>query len=418
MRSAPWHGFPTPEACTHAGQRYSADFSKGAASGGPSKQNAAPGQKPAAYRRPARMSAPWAGSPCRWGLLLVTLLCLAAATPAADFRQVTAPRAWSWPRDHGRHDGFKLEWWYFTGNVHDSSGRKLGYQLTFFRSAFAPQPTSRPGGWAANDLYFAHAAVSDLSAKKFAFQDLAERGSAGLAGASDQTLDVSLLDWSCKLDGNAIRLKAADRKFAIDLTLTDGTGPVLQGPGGVNPKGPAAGQASYYYSVVRLKTTGTLRIDGNTFIIDGLSWMDHEFSSNALGPHQTGWDWVGLQMDDGSDLMIYRLRSDDGKDDFLSGTLIEPDGKPVYLSAADLTFTGNQPWHSGTSGADYPQRWSVVVRGKPITVQSDMPGQELITTGTTKVDYFEGSATVLDTAGHPIGAGYLEMTGYPAKSEK
>jgi predicted secreted hydrolase len=361
---------------------------------------------------------PWAGRPCygsRIGRLLILLAIIAgsaAAGPAAaDFEQVIAPRAWSWPRDHGRHDGYKLEWWYFTGNVHDSAGQKFGYQLTFFRSAFAPKPATRPSGWATNDLYFAHAAVSDLSGKKFVFKDLAQRGRAGLAGASDRTLDVSLLDWSCKLDGSSIRLKAADPKLAIDLTLADGVGPVLQGPGGVNPKGPAAGEASYYYSVVRLKTAGTLRIDGNTFTVDGLSWMDHEFSSNALGAHQVGWDWVGLQLDDGSDLMIYKLRSDDGKDDYLSGTLIGRDGKPAYLSAADLKFTGDKPWHSDASGADYPQRWSVVVRGRPMTVQSDMPGQELVTTGTTKVDYFEGSATVLDGDGHAIGAGYLEMTG-------
>jgi predicted secreted hydrolase len=350
---------------------------------------------------------------------LIAVVAVVLCVAATDFNSVTSPRDWSFPRDHGRHDGYKLEWWYFTGNVHDSAGRKFGYQLTFFRSAFAPDATSRPSAWGTGDLYFAHAAVSDLSAKKFAFQDLAQRGRAGLAESSDQKLDVSLLNWSCNMDdGGAIKLKADEPAFAIDLGLTDGLGPVLEGPGGVNAKGPAPGQASYYYSTVRLKTRGTLTVDGTRYTVDGLSWMDHEFSSNALGPHQVGWDWVGLQLDDGSSLMIYKLRSDDGKDDYLSGTIIDPAGKPTYLSAADLVFTGGKPWHSDKTGADYPQRWSLTVKGKQLFVQSDMPGQELVTTGTTKVDYFEGSATVLDSAGKPVGTGYLEMTGYADKPQQ
>src|SRR3954468_253095 len=179
-----------------------------------------------------------------------------------EFLTAVAPRDWSFPRDHGRHDGFKTEWWYFTGNVRDAGGRVFGYQLTFFRSAFAPPPpTTRPSPWAMTDLYFAHAAVSDVDGRAFVFKDRLQRGRAGLAGSSDRTLDVSLLDWSAVLGGDGtIRLKAAEADFAIDLACTGGRGPVLQGPGGVNAKSRESGHASYYYSLTRLRTAGTLTV--------------------------------------------------------------------------------------------------------------------------------------------------------------
>lgn len=348
-------------------------------------------------------------------LLLSMNSTLADSTPPA-FEQATAPREWNFPRDHGRHDGFKTEWWYFTGNVRDAGGRLFGYQLTFFRTAFLPQAATRPSPWAMNDLYFAHAAVSDIDGKKFLFKDRLARGRPGLADASDHQLDVNLLDWSAVSDGHETRLKAADKDFAIELTCDSGRGPVLQGPGGVNRKGREKEQASYYYSMTRLPTQGTLSVVGRVFHVEGLSWMDHEFSSNAMSKDQVGWDWMGLHLSNGDDLMIYRLRNHAGSSDFLSGTRIAPDGSPHYLSAADITLEGSEPWTSAASGGSYPQRWKLQVAGlPPMVVASRLAGQELITTDTTKVNYFEGSASVTDEAGRPAGEGYLEMTGY-AKS--
>ena len=345
---------------------------------------------------------------------LACLAFLAAPLLSADeYRQALHERQWSFPRDHGRHDGFRTEWWYFTGNLHDASGRKFGYQVTFFRTAFASNATTRPSPWAMRDLYFAHAAISDLAEQKFVYKDRLERGRPGLAFAADDKLDAVLLDWFTRQKGNDILLHAVERDFAIDLTCSGGRGPILQGPGGVNLKGREPGQASYYYSMTRLKTSGTLALNGHTYQVDGQSWMDHEFSSNALGPNQTGWDWMGLQLSDGSDLMIYRIRSKSGTDDYLSGTHVTPDGTPHYLSAADIQLQGSRPWTSPASGGVYPQRWSLKVAGLPeMIVQSEMPGQELVTSSSTKIAYFEGACEVLDKKGSRVGEGYLEMTGY------
>ncbi|HZK80206.1 MAG TPA: lipocalin-like domain-containing protein [Humisphaera sp.] len=329
------------------------------------------------------------------------------------FSQATSPRDWKFPRDHGRHDGFKTEWWYFTGNLSDDSGRKFGYQLTFFRTAIAPVAATRPSQWAFRDLYFAHAAISDVTGQTFVFKDRMSRGRTGLAESSDKTLDVRLFDWKALLDQNAIHLQANEDSFSIDLSCTGGRAPILQGPGGINAKGRKPEQASYYYSMTRLQTTGILTLGGRQFHVKGQTWMDHEFSSNALSPEQTGWDWFGLSLADGNDLMIYRLRSRTGADDFLSGTLIKPDGTPRYLSAADISLESSKPWVSPASGAAYPQQWAVSVRGLPkFVVRSRIPGQELITSVSTKVDYFEGTAEVLNEKGNAIGEGYLEMTGY------
>jgi predicted secreted hydrolase len=329
------------------------------------------------------------------------------------FDRAISPRDWQFPRDHGRHDRFKLEWWYFTGNLHDTAGKKFGYQLTFFRSAFAPGATSRPSAWRMNDIYFAHAAISNLDAKQFVFKDRLERARPGLAFASDQTMDVSLLDWSAKLEGDVISLAASEKEFAMNLRCQLGRGPILQGPGGVNAKWREPGEASYYYSITRLKTSGTLRIGGHQFTVDGQSWMDHEFSSDPMASNQIGWDWMGLQLKDGTDLMIYRMRSSDGLADYLSGTKITAEGHPHYLSGDQLKITGTEAWTSPISGGKYPQQWKVSVAGEPtLRVISEMPGQELITTSSTKVTYFEGAAEVLDEAGKDVGEGYLEMTGY------
>jgi predicted secreted hydrolase len=344
---------------------------------------------------------------------LLLLLPLVGAAPDEGFTQALHPREWAFPRDHGRHDGFKTEWWYFTGNLHDSVGRSMGFQLTFFRTAFRARGTTRPSPWAMNDLYFAHAAISDLKNQTFTFKDRLQRGRPDLAWASDKTMDVSLLDWSAKLDGKSMRLHAAEEGFVIDLICSDGRGPVLQGPGGVNLKGRQPGQASYYYSMTRLKTAGSLTVNGQAFRVEGLTWMDHEFSSNSLSPDQSGWDWMGLQLSDGTDLMIYRLRTKSGATDYLSGTRITPDGQPHYLAASDISLQGSHPWKSPTSGGLYPQHWALRCTGlPPLIVKSAMPGQELITGSSTKVTYFEGAAIVTDANGKPAGEGYLEMTGY------
>ncbi len=353
-------------------------------------------------------------------IALITLVLVNAAAgepasrPAGEFLQALGPREWSFPRDHARHDGFKTEWWYFTGNLRDSAGRRFGYQLTFFRTAFTASPATRPSPWAATDLYFAHAAITDVEGKAFVYADRIARGRAGYALASDNDLDVMLRDWTLKRQADdSVKLSAADDKLSIDLTCRPGRGPILQGPGGRNPKGREPAEASYYYSMTRLPTSGTLTVNGRRFTVDGLSWMDHEFSSNQISSNQVGWDWIALHLADGRDLMLYRMRNKAGSADFLSGTLISADGKPRYLSAADKSLTPSGQWKSPASGGIYPTSWKIKIDGIPeMTLRPLLADQELQTPHSTDVTYYEGAVEALDPSGKPAGEGYLEMTGY------
>ncbi len=188
---------------------------------------------------------------------------------------------------------------------------------------------------------------------------------------------------------------------------------MFEGPGGLNAKGREPGQASYYYSMTRMLTGGTLTVNGKAYTVEGVTWMDHEFSSNALAKNQSGWDWMGLHLDDGGELMIYRMRDTSGGSDYLSGTRVEPDGRVRYLAADEIQLGGSKPWKSPTSGAAYPQEWALRVKGLPnLIVRSAMPGQELVTSGSADIAYFEGAAEITDESGKPAGTGYLEMTGY------
>lgn len=334
-----------------------------------------------------------------------------AAEP--DYSQAIAPREFAFPRDHGRHDGFKTEWWYFTGNLREvSTGRRFGYQLTFFRTAFAKDAADRKSPWGMKDLYFAHAAVTDIADKRFVYADRLARGREGFAWASDKTLDVVLKDWSAKLEGGVMKLAAADEGLAIELSASEGK-TVLQGPGGLNAKGPAVGQASYYYSVTRMKTRGTLVVGGQRYQVEGLSWMDHEFSSNALSASQSGWDWLALTRADGREVMIYRLRDKQGGTDYLSGSVVEKDGAVRYLKREEIELVPARPWKSKASGASYPLEWKLRVHGVgTMTVRTLIDNQELQTPNSTEVTYYEGAVEVMDESGKPIGEGYLEMTGY------
>jgi len=334
-----------------------------------------------------------------------------AETPA--FNQAVTPREWSFPKDHGRHENFKTEWWYFTGNLKEkSTGRLFGYQFTFFRSAMIANPTTRPSPWAMTDLYFAHAAISDVKDQKFLYTDRLSRGRENLAHASADSLNVILKDWSAKTIDNTLHLTGKGDNFTIDLT-TNPTTPILQGPGGRNPKGQLPAQASYYYSMIQMPTTGTLTIKDQTFEVTGHTWMDHEFSSNALAENQSGWDWFALNLNDGTNLMIYRLRDKSGNTDYLSGTKISPTGEIHYLRAEEITLTPSASWKSPISNATYPQQWAVkVVNLPPMKIKTRITNQELQTPNSTNVTYYEGTVEITTESGVSAGEGYLEMTGY------
>ena len=334
-------------------------------------------------------------------------------------------RPFVFPEDHGPHPAFKTEWWYATGNVRatDGSGRRFGLQFTVFRSALSPDTAAarqRPTAWASTQLYMAHVALGDLAAGRFYQGETFARGAAGLAGA-ERGAD-SLRVW---LGGVELRAPAAggampmrlvgvtDEGARYDLAATPVKPLVLQGEAGLSQKGPGAGNASYYYSQTRMATAGTVTLPGadgappEAVPVEGLTWLDREWSTSALGPGQVGWDWFALHLDDGRDLMIYQLRRADGSEDPLSkGVLVAPDGTPTPLSSSDFALTPVRTWASPRGGA-YPLAWRVEIPGEglSLTVEAAMEDQEL----RAAVRYWEGA---VDVSGSASGVGFLEMTGY------
>jgi predicted secreted hydrolase len=349
-------------------------------------------------------------------------LSVAGALRSADDRgyaRALAPREFHFPADHGPHPEFRTEWWYYTGNLATAEGRSFGFQLTFFRSALAPEMPARASAWGTRQAWLAHFTVSDVDGKKFHSFERWSRDAVGLAGAQGQPFRVWVKDWTA--EGAPVfpmRLRAAEGDVAIDLLLQAGKPPVLQGERGLSRKSAEPGNASYYYSLTRMPTAGTVRIGGERFAVTGASWMDREWSTSSLGKDQVGWDWFSLQLADGSDLMLYRLRRQDGTaDPASSGTVIEPDGGYRPLSLADFQIAGSGEWRSPRSGAGYPTRWHLRVPGEDLDldIRPLLADQEL----DVSFRYWEGAVEVTGThRGRPVkGHGYVELTGYQASGQ-
>ena len=343
-----------------------------------------------------------------------------AALPLAGsgFSRAAEPRAFTFPSDHGPHNDFQTEWWYYTGSLRTADGRAFGYQLTFFRRALLGpgQALPRLSAWAADQVYMAHLALSDVSGGHFQSYERFSRAAAGLAGAQGQPLfQVWLEDWSVtQLDANQYRLRARQAGLELDLNLKDTKGPVLQGDRGLSQKGPEPGSASYYISLTHLETTGSLALGGQAFPVSGLSWMDHEFSTSALGADYVGWDWFALQLSDGSELMLFTLRSAAGKPavPFASGTLVAADGTARTITGADFQITATAEWRSPASGARYPAAWQIRIPSADLqmSVQPLLPDQE----NRLSFTYWEGAVQIRGSRGGQAltGAGYVELTGY------
>ena len=325
----------------------------------------------------------------------------------------------SFPRDHAAHAEHRIEWWYYTGNLRARDGRRFGYQLTFFRFGVDREPVN-PSRWAVRDLYMAHFAVTDVEQRAHHVAERLNRAGIGWAGASTETLHVWNDGWAVALEegSQAHLLTAASDAgdLSLDLRLDPSGPPVLHGVNGFSQKGAELGNASHYYSLTRLRTTGRLVVAGETFDVEGLSWMDHEFGTSFLEPAQAGWDWFSMQLDDGTDLMVYVMRRIDGaRDPRSSGTLVSPDGVR-HLQVGDYRLTPGRRWTSPSSGAAYPVTWRIEIppHGLDLEVTAAVDAQELETGRSTGVTYWEGAIDVRGTRdGVPVaGSGYLEMTGY------
>jgi predicted secreted hydrolase len=358
---------------------------------------------------------------CLAASLALVLSGLLQAASDTGWLYAAAGRAIVLPADHVSHPDYRLEWWYYTGNLDASDGRRFGYQLTFFRVGIDPQPVN-PSAWTVRDLYMAHFTVTDASRGTFHAAELLSRKGIGWAGARTDTYSVWNDGWSVRLDRGVHRLEAADRTTGTRLSLSveEGKEATLNGDGGFSQKGQETGNASYYYSLTRMPTHGTITVAGQEVHVRGSSWMDHEFGTSLLERGQTGWDWFSLQLDDGSDVMLYRLRRTDGSmDPHSSGTASDTAGRSHRIDLERATFTPRRTWRSPATSATYPVEWRVSVPSAALelTVRAIVDGQELagLPSG---VAYWEGAIDVEGTrAGRTVrGRGYLEMTGYAGRS--
>jgi predicted secreted hydrolase len=351
-----------------------------------------------------------------------------APSTSAGFAQALEPRPFEFPRDHGPHPAFRQEWWYVTGNLDGSSGERFGFELTFFRVALMPTSAAPPVGvsaepsaafasaWRTREIYVAHFAVTDVANKRFRSAQKLSRAALGLAGAQAVPLHVWLDDWSLEVPppGNTTPwlLHAAQPGYAIDLVLEPQTAPVPNGEAGLSRKSDQPADATYYYSIPRLGVRGRLLRDGQPLEVRGLAWLDREWGSGGLGPREVGWDWFALQLGDGSALMFYALRDQDGgRDAHSAGTWIAPDGSMRALSNADLGIAVTAEWRS-PSGERYPAGWRIRVPALALDlgVHPVLPNQELRTTPR----YWEGAVDVSgERAGERLdGRGYVELVGY------
>jgi len=329
------------------------------------------------------------------------------------------PRAWNFPRDHGAHPEYRTEWWYFTGNLKDQSGNKYGYQLTFFRQGLRFTTAERANQWSMRDVYIAHFTITDVTKNTFTMDERMSRAGPGLADALTENLKVWLFNWRANMQRNTILLEAQNTDMQLTLELTLQKPVVFHGDRGFSKKGAGRGQASYYTSFTDLKTTGSIktRSSGARIQVNGTSWFDHEFGSAQLAQDQEGWDWFGLHLSDGRELMIYLLRKTDKTLNVeSSGTIVEPDGTSQHLKLSDISVAMLDTWKSSRSGGSYPCRWRITIPSEQIdiTVAPLVADQELDTRQTTGIIYWEGAVAGQGTsAGRQVACeGYVELTGY------
>ena len=359
-------------------------------------------------------------------LLCSLLLALCATVPAQKNSpaQQTSPAQpytpalpgyhYEFPRDNFSHPQFQTEWWYYTGNLRAKDGHRFGFELTFFRQGVAHAASASP--WEVNDLYMAHLALSDVSGGRYYQAERLNRAGPGIAGVDAGSGTIWNGNWQTKISQTAQTLHGVGDNFSFDLTVAPGKPMVIHGQDGVSQKAEGAGHASHYLSFTRMKSAGTIDLHGKQYQIEGDAWMDHEFFSDSMTGDEVGWDWLSVQLDDNSELMLYRLRHKDGSvDPYSSGTYIDKLGNTQHLFLRDFSMTkSGETWKSGQTGATYPIGWTVTVPELQLQIDVSTPLKNQEFVSRFGPSYWEGA---IDVTGHhenkPVhGAGYLEMTGY------
>jgi predicted secreted hydrolase len=366
-----------------------------------------------------------------------------AASGFASCAHALPARALQFPRDFGAHPDMRTEWWYITGHAKSTAGREFGFQVTFFRSR-VPNTQSIQSAFAAKQLIFAHCAVTDVQGKKLHHDQRIARAGFGIAQASEADTDVRLRDWLLKRVANAAtnhtassaapgantappspaapsapvahyqaQIKATD--FDLNLKFIETQALLLQGNNGLSRKGPEEKQASYYYSKPHLQTEGRITLRGEAFDVRGSAWLDHEWSQELLHPEAVGWDWIGMNLFDGSALTAFQLRRKDGSSLWTGGSFrpAPASGLPATSAGTDeIAFQAVRGWTSPLTRAKYPVEWLVRTPGDFYTVKAVIDNQELDSRNSTGAIYWEGLSDLFDSNNKHVGRGYLEMTGY------
>ncbi len=355
----------------------------------------------------------------RLHLWLLAATCLLAvcgtASPQAFVRAQPGYR-YKFPRDHFNHPEYQTEWWYYTGNLRAKDGHRFGFELTFFREGNTRNATT--SSWALRDIYMAHLALSDVSGHRYYSMERLNRAGPGVAGVDASAQTVWNGNWQTVITPDAHHLRGIGDHFSLDLRAAPQKGPVIHGENGVSQK--SVDDASHYISFTRMATTGTVELNGMQFAVGGDAWMDHEFFTNAAMRTEVGWDWLSIQLDDNTELMLYRLRHKDGSvEPFSSGSYIGREGKITHLALADFTMTpGGTTWKSSATAATYPLAWTVTIPKLQLELQiaPSLDSQEFVSR--FGPSYWEGAIDITGRHGTAgiRGSGYLEMTGYAARA--
>jgi len=342
---------------------------------------------------------------------------LAQPSLSAQYRSALPGYHFKFPPDHFNHPDFQTEWWYYTGNLKSSGGHRFGFELTFFRQAVNRDP-AKSAAWDVRDLYLAHLALSDLDGQRFYHTERTNRSGPGIAGVSRADGRIWNGNWQIQWADDNQKLQAVDDRFELRFTLHADKVPVIHGENGVSQKAAGPGHASHYVSLTRLATKGSIELDDRKFDVTGTTWMDHEFFTHQLEANQAGWDWLSIQLEDKTELMLFHIRRKDGSiDPYSAGTSVDVRGRTTHLRAGDFTLQPlGKTWTSPETHAVYPVSWAISIPKLNLDLEATTPlaSQELAEKSKLTPSYWEGAIVL---TGHrenqpSVGVGYLEMTGY------
>ena len=347
-------------------------------------------------------------------LFLLGSIALAAPVRAAIDFPVVTPRSLVFPRDHGAHPEFRTEWWYLTGWLDVPGGNSLGFQVTFFRTRTDVDPAN-PSAFAARQLVIAHAALADPSRGSLLHDERIGRSGFEVVGAFEADTDLRLGPWRfAREPGGEYHGTLPARGFALEFTARPTQPLLLQGDGGFSRKGPSSAQASYYYSQPHLEVRARLTRDGKAQQLAGRGWLDHEWSSTLLAPDAAGWDWVGMNLDDGSALTAFQIRQQStGQPMYAYASLRDPQGGTRFFKPDQVRFGRQAEWTSPRTRATWSVSQQLSVGERTFVTRPLMNDQELDSRMSTGAVYWEGASELIE-GGRRVGRGYLEMTGYVA----